>query len=376
MSKDYYEILGVSRDASADDLKKAYRKLAIKYHPDKNPGDKAAEEKFKEISEAYDVLSNPDKRQRYDQFGSADGGAGGGFSGGFNPEDIFNTVFGSEDFSDFFGGFRGRGGRQRKSGENLRLNIKATLQEIASGATKKIKLNHYIVCNSCNGTGGSTSKCTNCNGNGIVTKVMKTFLGQMATQTTCNHCGGSGVIITNKCSKCNGEGRIAAEDIVEIKIPKGIESNMEFIIRGQGNASRRGGIMGDLRVSIDEIEDKNFQRDGKDIYTHLDIKFTEAVFGVEKEIQTLDGTLKIKVDPGTQSGKMIQIRGKGIKDINTGATGDLYVCVQIWTPALIELTQREKELLQELDNSKNMNPNVSIKKEGFFDRLKSMFTSR
>ena len=390
MSKDFYEILGVQKTASQDEIKSAYRKLAVKYHPDKNPGDKSAEEKFKEISEAYDTLGNPEKRSRYDQFGSA--GTSSGF-GGFNAEDIFNSVFGGGfsggfggSFSDFFGGGRsnsGRYSRKQRQGKNLRITIQATLQDIANGTTKKIKLKHYATCEQCHGNGAKDStcisKCTKCNGSGIVATKISTALGQLVTQRECPNCDGTGSMITQKCEKCNGEGRIYKESIVDINIPKGIQEDMEFVISGYGDAAPRGGLSGDLLVSIKEIKDNEFERDGDNVYYQLHISFPEAVFGTKKIVKTLcekTPTVEVDIEPGTQSGKLIKLKGKGFRNVHTGSVGDQIVYVQVYTPT--DLTAEEKEILKKLQDSKNIEPPAhesatKKKSENLFDRIKSIF---
>lgn len=388
MSKDFYEILGVSKTASQDEIKSAYRKLAVKYHPDKNPGDKNAEEKFKEISEAYDTLGNSEKRSRYDQFGSA--GTSSGFGGGgFNAEDIFNSVFGGGfgGFSDFFGGrshFSSNSySKKQRQGKNLRINIKATLQDIANGATKKIKLKHFVTCDKCHGNGAKDSscisKCGKCNGSGIIATKVNTALGQLVTQRECPSCDGTGSVITNKCDKCNGEGRIHSEDIVEINIPRGIQEDMEFAMSGYGDAAPRGGLSGDLLISITEVKDSEFERDGDNVYYELNISILDAIFGAKKEVKTLytkTPTMEVDIEPGTQSGKLIKLRGKGFRNVHTGSVGDQIVYVQVFTPT--DLTLEEKEHFKKLEDSKNIVPPAhetatKRKCENLFDRIKSFF---
>ena len=380
MDSDYYDLLGVDRNASQDDIKKAYRKLAIKYHPDKNPGDKSAEEKFKEINEAYSVLSDPQKRQNYDNFGKEGAKHNGGFNtGDFNAEDIFNSVFGDGGFDSFFGNFTGGSGKRRdnvKKGENLRIKIKVTLKDIASSAKKKVRLSHYKSCPKCNGSGARDSSsietCSKCNGSGYVTKIVKTFIGHMSSQSVCSFCSGTGKIIKNKCTECNGEGRIYTEEVIEITVPNGIAEDMEFVIKGYGNAPKRGGINGDLYVGVTEEKDNNFQRQGNDIYNQLDISFFEAVFGAEKEVETLYNTVKITIQPGTQSGKMFKIKGKGLKDVNGYNYGDQYTYIQIYTPT--SLSSKEKEILKSLEYSENFKPQKNKQSgKSFFERLKDIF---
>ncbi len=388
MSRDFYEILGVSKTASQDEIKSAYRKLAIKYHPDKNPGDKSAEEKFKEISEAYDTLGNPDKRSRYDQFGSA-GSSSSGF-GGFNAEDIFNSVFGGGfsggfgGFSDFFGGGRSSHfSKKQRQGKNLRITIKATLQDIANGTTKKIKLKHYATCEHCHGNGAKDStcisKCSKCNGSGIIATKVSTALGQLLTQRECPNCDGTGSMITQKCEHCNGEGRTYQESIVDINIPRGIEEDIEFVISGYGDAAPRGGLSGDLLVSIKEVKDNDFERDGDNVFYQLHISIPEAIFGAKKTVKTLHEktpTMEVDIEPGTQSGKLIKLKGKGFRNVHTGNVGDQIVYVQVYTPT--ELSNEERELFKKLQESKNLEPPAcepATKKkcENLFDRIKSIF---
>ena len=329
MSKrDYYEILGVSKDAGAEEIKKAYRKKAIQYHPDKNPDDKGAEEKFKEAAEAYEVLSNPDKKARYDRFGHAGMSGNGGFSGeGMNFDDIFSRfgdVFGEAfggGFGSFFGGGSRGGGRQRvNKGTNLRVTVKLTLDEIANGTTKKIKVKKYVACSTCCGNGeknGQSSKtCPTCNGRGVHTRIVNTIMGQMQTTSTCQTCGGEGKIIEEKCTTCYGEGVVSGEELIELKIPAGVSEGVQLSVSGKGNAARRGGINGDLLVVIQEVEHPDFQRDGNDIIYNLFISIPDAILGTNSEIPTLQGKVKIKIDPGTQSGKILRLRGKGIPDLN------------------------------------------------------------
>ena len=387
MAKDFYEILGVSKEASQDEIKSAYRKLAIKYHPDKNPGNKEAEEKFKEISQAYDTLGDPKKRQQYDMFGSS-GSTSSGFGGGFNAEDIFNSVFGGGfgGFSDFFTGGQTRSNgsysKRQRQGRNLRVTIKATLHDIANGAKKKIKLKHYVCCDKCQGNGAKNSssitKCSQCNGSGIVTTKMSTMLGQLISQKECPNCKGTGSVIKDKCEQCLGEGRIFKEDIIEINIPKGINEDMEFALTGKGDAAPRGGLPGDLLVSIEEVKDAEFQRDGDNVYYALNINILEAIFGTKKTVKTLHEktpTVDVEIEPGVQSGKMIKLRGKGFRNVHNGSTGDQIVYVQVHTPT--NLSSEEKEILSKLKDSPNIDPQntdpTKKKNETLFDKIKSLF---
>ncbi|MBX7095485.1 MAG: molecular chaperone DnaJ [Flavobacteriales bacterium] len=379
MSKrDYYEILGVGRGADADEIKKAYRKMALKYHPDKNPGDKEAEDKFKEAAEAYDVLSDPQKKQRYDQFGHAGmGAAGAGFgSGGMNMEDIFSQ------FSDIFGGafggaFGGGGGRGRRvqKGSNLRIKVKLTLEEIGKGVEKKIKVNKQVNCRTCNGTGAKNSNavrnCSTCGGTGHVTRVTSTFLGQMQTTQVCPSCHGQGSVITDKCGSCHGEGTTREEEVISINIPAGVEEGMQMAVTGKGNAVRNG-IPGDLIVVFEEIPHEFLQRDEHNLHFDLHLNFADAALGCDKEIPTLDGKAKIHIEPGTQSGKILRLKAKGLPVLDSYQKGDLLVTINIWTPQ--KLSKEEKATLEKLRESENFAPNPSKKEKSIFKRWKEMFT--
>ncbi len=381
MSKrDYYEILGVAKGASDDDIKKAYRKLAIKYHPDKNPDDKAAEEKFKEAAEAYEVLSNAEKRQRYDQFGHAGvGGAagGGGFGGGMNMEDIFShfgDIFGGHFGGGGFGGGRSSGGRRVMRGSNLRIKVKLNLQEIAKGVEKKLKVNKFVSCNTCHGSGaknGQVNTCKQCNGSGTQVKVQQTFLGAMQTQTTCSACNGEGKVVKDKCNTCHGDGIVRAEEVISVNIPAGVAEGMQLSVSGKGNAAPRGGINGDLLVLIEEEEHELLKRDGGNLFYDCYINFVDAALGTSVEIPTVDGKVKIKIDAGTQSGKVLRLKNKGLPDVNSYGHGDLLVNINIWTPQ--NLSSEEKKILEGLRQSKNFTPNPNRKEKGFFDRMKEYF---
>ena len=352
--RDYYEVLGVSRSASATEIKKAYRKLALQYHPDKNPGDKEAEEKFKEAAEAYDVLSNDDKRRRYDQYGHAGvGGGAGGFGGGMSMEDIFShfgDIFGNFGGFGGFSGFGGGGGRARRvnRGSNLRVKVKLTLEEIATGVEKKIKVKKYVACSHCHGSGAkdgtSYTTCSTCNGSGQVTRVQNTILGQMQTTSTCPACEGEGKIIKEKCSHCNGEGVQLSEEVIQLNIPAGVAEGMQLSLSGQGNAARRGGINGDLIVLIEEQEHPQLVRDGNDLLYNVFVSFPEAVLGDSAEIPTLEGKVKVKVEPGTQPGKILRLRGKGLPDVNGYGKGDLLVKVNVWIPKT--LSKEDKKIVE------------------------------
>ena len=357
--RDYYEVLGVAKNANADEIKKAYRKAAIKYHPDKNPGDKEAEEKFKEAAEAYDVLSNPEKRARYDQFGHAGmsgaagaGGGFGGFGGGFSMEDIFSQ------FGDIFGGhFSGgsyrtssSGGRRVSRGTDIRVRVKLTLAEIAAGTVKKLKINKQIACPKCGGTGAkdanSYSTCSTCNGAGYVNRVENTFFGRMQTQSVCPTCGGTGKVITNPCDECKGEGTIKGSEVVEIRIPAGVGDGMVLTVSGKGNAARHGGVNGDLQVVIEEERNPELLRDGNDLIHNLNITVPTALLGGSVEVPTVDGRARIKIAPGTPAGKVLRLAGKGLPDVNGYGRGDILVVVDVTVPA--KLNAEEKRLVEQL----------------------------
>lgn len=382
MSKrDYYEILGVSKSASDDEIKKAYRKLAIKYHPDKNPDDKSAEEKFKEAAEAYEVLSNAEKRQRYNQFGhagvgGASSGNGGGFGGGMNMDDIFSQfgdIFGGGGFGGFGGSSRG-GGRRVMRGSNLRVKVKLNLQEIAKGVEKKLKVNKFVSCNTCKGSGaknGTFDTCKLCNGSGVQVKMQQTFLGAMQTQTTCSGCNGEGKTVKDKCNTCHGDGIVRAEEIISINIPAGVAEGMQLSVGGKGNAAPRGGINGDLLVLIEEEEHPELKRDGSNLFYDSYVNFADAALGTSIEIPTVDNKVKIKIEPGTQSGKVLRLKGKGLPDVNSYGTGDLLVNINVWTPQ--NLSAEEKKALEAFRTSKNFEPKPNRKEKGFFDRMKEYF---
>lgn len=383
--KDYYDILGVSKSASADEIKKAYRKLAIKYHPDKNPDDKEAEENFKEAAEAYEVLSNPEKRQRYDQFGHAgtQGGFGGGYGGGgMNMEDIFSQfgdIFGGgSPFDSFFGGGGGgsrSGGRRVQRGSNLRIKVKLTLEEIAHGVEKKIKVNKQVVCNTCHGSGAkdknSVQTCKTCGGTGSVRRVTNTILGQMQTTSTCPTCNGEGTTITSKCTACHGDGIVRGEETISINIPAGVSEGMQLSMSGKGNAAPRGGVPGDLIILIEEIPHETLKREGNNVIYDLHVSFVDAALGTSIEIPTIDGKARIKLEPGTQGGKILRLKGKGIPEVNSYHKGDQLVQVNVWTPKTIN--NEERELLEKLRSSPNFKPNPGKNEKSFFDRMKEYF---
>lgn len=384
--RDYYEILGVSKTSSADEIKKAYRKVAMQFHPDRNPGDKSAEDKFKEAAEAYEVLSDADKRTKYDKFGhqAFSPGAGGGFHpGNGNMEDIFSQfgdIFGDDVFGNFFGGggrrSSGGGGRARGTrGSNLRVKLKLSFEEAAKGVSKTIKVKKYVGCTTCGGSGakdkGSVQTCGTCGGSGQVRKVTNTFLGQMQTVTTCPTCSGEGTTITAKCSSCKGEGRVYGEEMVTVDIPAGVQEGMQLSLSGKGNAGERGGAPGDLIILIEEEAHKELQRDGLNVAFELHISFPDAAFGTNVEVPTIDGRAKIKIPPGTQSGKIFRLKGKGFPDVNGYAKGDQLIHVNVWTPQ--NLTNEEKEALEKLNVSPNFKPQPGKSDKSFFDRVKEVF---
>lgn len=382
--RDYYELLGVSRSASDDEIKKAYRKKAIQYHPDKNPGDKEAEEKFKEAAEAYEVLSNPEKRQRYDQFGHAGvgGAAGGGFSGGgFTMEDIFaqfGDIFGGH-FGGGFGGFSGfggssRGGQRVNRGSNLRVRVKLSLSEIAKGAEKKIKVRKQVTCSHCHGTGAegeaSYSTCNTCRGTGTVTRISQTILGRMQTQSVCPDCQGEGKIITRKCTHCGGEGIVQQEEIISINIPAGVAEGMQLSVSGKGNAARRGGVNGDLLVVIEEEPHPELIRDENDLIFNLLLSFPTAALGGTVEIPTIDGRVKVKIEPGAQPGKVLRLRGKGLPSVNHYGNGDLLVNISVYVPE--SLSRDERKLIEKLEESENFKTSPSLSKR-IFEKFRNLF---
>ena len=385
--RDYYEVLGVDKSASADDIKKAYRKMAIKYHPDKNPGDKEAEEKFKEASEAYSVLSDADKKARYDQFGHAGvEGAGPDFSGGFgNLNDILNDLFGGAfgggfgGFGGFGGGFGGqRGQRQQRvyRGRDIRVRVKLTLEEIAKGVEKEISIEKNVPCTECGGKGAKNSSdiksCPACNGTGQVQRVVNSFLGQTVTYSTCQQCDGEGKIISNPCRSCNGTGLVRKRETIKVKIPAGVEAGMQLTLQGEGHAAKNNGINGDLLVVIEEHAHADLKREGNNLYYTKIISVTDAMLGAEVTVPCLDGDYKIKIDAGTQSGEVVRLRGRGLPSVNGyGGTGDLYVKIAVWIPK--KLNKDEKAVIESLRNNESFKPNPSKEDKSFFDRLKDLF---
>ncbi len=372
MKQDYYEILGVSKNATAAEIKKAYRKMALKYHPDKNPDDKKAEEMFKKAAEAYEVLSDPDKKARYDQFGhAAFEGAGGFGGGGMNMEDIFSQfgdIFGSAFGSGFGGGFGGfSGGQRRVKGSNLRIRVSLTLEEIAKGVEKKIKVKRKVQT-----PGVSYKTCPTCNGAGQVMRVTNTILGRMQTATTCTTCGGAGQIIDKRPDGTDPQGLKANEETVSIKIPAGVEEGMQLKVGGKGNEAPGNGVPGDLLVVIEEKEHATLKREGNNLHYDLYVSISDAVLGTSKEIDTVSGKVRIKLESGIQSGKILRLRNKGIPSLNSYGTGDLLVHVNVWTPK--NLTKEQKEFFERMQEDENFTPNPEKGDKSFFEKVKDMFS--
>ena len=383
--RDYYEVLEVSRSASIDEIKKAYRKLAIKYHPDRNPGDAEAEAKFKEAAEAYDVLHDPQKRQQYDQFGfdAPGSGFGGGNpfggAGGFSMDDIF-SMFG-DVFGGHGGGFGGFGGGGQQApkyrGSDLRLKVRLSLQEVATGVTKKFKVRKDVTCEHCHGTGAEggsgTETCPNCHGSGVEIRTRQSMFGMIQTQTACHVCGGEGTIIKNKCTHCQGEGVVKGEEVVEINIPAGVAEGMVVNVPGKGNAGKHNGVTGNIQVYIEEEPNETFVRDGQNVIYNLLLDFPTAVLGGQVEIPTIDGSnVKIKIEPGTQPGKTLRLRGKGLPAVQGYGTGigDLVVHISIYVPK--ELTKSEKKAIEELRDSENFRGDKNTKRS-IFENFKKLF---
>lgn len=379
--RDYYEVLGVKKDATEDEIKKAYRKIAIKYHPDKNPGNKEAEDKFKEAAEAYDVLHDPQKRQQYDQFGFS--GPAGGFSGGagFSMDDIFSNF--GDIFGDFFGGrSHGFGGGRRQAaqyrGSDLRLKVRLSLQDIATGVTKKFKVKKDVPCSHCHGSGaeaGSGSEtCPTCHGSGVVTRTTQSIFGMMQTQTTCPTCNGEGKVIKNKCHECHGDGVVKGEEVVEIKIPAGVAEGMIVNVPGKGNAGKRNGITGDIQVYIEEEDNDTFVRDGNNLIYNLLLDFPTAALGGSVEIPTIEGTkVRIKIEPGTQPGKTLRLRGKGLPAVQGygRGMGDLVVNISVFVPKTLNGT--EKAAIESMKDSDNFKGDV-VTKQTIFQKFKNYFS--
>lgn len=374
--RDYYEVLGLSKNASEADIKKAYRQMAIKFHPDKNPGDSKAEEKFKEAAEAYEMLSDPNKKARYDQYGHAGTSGQGGYGGGgMNMDDIFSNfgdVFGNDGgspFDSFFGGGRGgrsSGGGRGIRGSNIRLKVKLTLQEIATGVEKKLKFGRLVMAE-----GLSFETCGTCKGSGQVRRVTNTFLGQMATTSACPTCQGTGRIMGKRPVGSNADGLVNKEEVVSVNIPAGVANGMQLSMSGKGNAGPMGGPAGDLIILIEEAEDLILKRDGNNIVFDLYINFADVALGTQVEVPTVDGKVKLKIDAGTQAGKILRLRGKGLPELNTNFKGDQLIHINVWTPQ--KLSNEEKEILEKLREAENFKPNPNANDKGFFDRMREFF---
>jgi molecular chaperone DnaJ len=388
MSKrDFYEILGVSKSSSADEIKKAYRKVAMQFHPDRNPGDKAAEEKFKEAAEAYEILSDTDKKAKYDRFGHQAFGpgtpGGGGYGGGgMDMNDIFSQfgdVFGDDMFGGFFGGgqSRSRGGAKARGqrGSNLRIKLKMNYEEIANGVNKQVKVKKHVLCTTCGGNGAkdnsSIQTCGTCKGSGQVRKVTNTFLGQMQTVNTCPTCNGEGSTVTAKCTPCKGEGRVYGEETISIDIPAGVQDGMQLSMSGKGNAGERGGSSGDLIIMIEEEQHEFLHRDGLNVSFDLYITIPDAIFGTSVEVPTIDARAKIKIPAGTQSGKIFRLKGKGFPEVQGYAKGDQLIHVNIWTPQ--EVSEEEKIALNKMQESENFKPKPIKGDKSFYDKVKEAF---
>ncbi|AYA37176.1 molecular chaperone DnaJ [Hymenobacter oligotrophus] len=376
--RDYYEILGVAKNASGDEIKKAYRKVAIKFHPDKNPDDPTAEDKFKEAAEAYEVLSDDQKRARYDRFGHQGVGGAGGNGHGPSMEDIFSQfgdIFGGGGFEGFFGGGARSQGRRVRKGSNLRIKLKLDLEEVANGVEKKIKVKRYTACNTCSGTGAKNGTeqqdCGTCHGQGQVKRVVQTMLGQMVSSSTCPTCHGEGKVVTSKCDVCHGEGRQLQEEIIPINIPAGVAEGMQLSMSGKGNYPERGGVPGDLLIQIEEEPHELLKRDGNNVVLDQYISIIDAALGASVEVPTIEGKVKVKIDPGTQAGKILRLRGKGIPDLNGYGKGDQLIHINVWTPKSV--TNDERALLEKLRSSPNFTPSPGKNEKGFFEKVKEYF---
>lgn len=382
--RDYYEVLGVEKTATADEIKKAYKKKAIQYHPDRNPDNKEAEEKFKEAAEAYGVLSDPDKRSKYDQFGF-DGlnsaGGGSGFGGGMSMDDIF-SMFGDIFSGGGFGGFGGFGGGQSRSrsgerkfkGADVRIKVSLTLQEISTGVTKKFKIKKLVPCTHCNGTGAEngsgTETCPDCNGTGTIIKTQQSIFGMMQTQAVCPRCNGEGKIIKNRCPHCSGDGVVYGEELVEVKIPAGVADGMQLVVEGKGNAGKHNGYPGNLLIVIEEQEHKDLIRDENDLIYNLLLTVPQAILGGTVEVPTIDGAVKLKIEPGTQPGKVLRLRDKGLPILHSNRKGDMLVNVSVYIPE--SLSKEEKAVIEKFSSSDSFKPNLSIK-EKIFKKFRNLF---
>ena len=383
MKRDYYEILGVDKSSDESTIKKAYRKVAMKYHPDRNSGDKEAEEKFKEAAEAYEVLSDANKKAKYDRYGHAGmDQMGGGYSGGsMNMDDIFRhfgDIFGDggSPFDQFFGGSTHRQSRSTgQAGSNLRIKLALTLEEINSGVAKKIKVKKHVTCKSCHGSGAkdknSVTTCTTCKGSGYIHQIKNTFLGQMQSTVVCSKCQGSGKTVTASCTTCKGHGRNLEEETIEIEIPAGVQEGMQLSMRGKGNAGQHGGPSGDLLITIEEKHHEQFSRDDSNIIYDLFLNFADVALGTQLEIPTLTGNVKIKIPAGTQAGKIFRLKGKGLPSLHQYDKGDQLINVNIWTPK--NLTSEETALLEKIRKMDNFIPKPNSGEKGFFERMKEYF---
>jgi molecular chaperone DnaJ len=382
--RDYYEVLGVSKGADKDEIKKSYRKMAMKYHPDRNQGDAAAEEKFKEAAEAYEVLSDGDKRARYDRFGHAgmNSGGGGGYSS-VNVEDIFSRfsdIFGGGGGGGGFEGFFGGGGRGRRQagqrGSDLRIKVKLTLEEIYNGVDKKVKLRRNVECETCSGSGAEGangfSACNTCGGSGELRQTAGGGFFQQVVVRACPTCGGEGKIVVNPCKTCKGESRVESTDVMDVRLPGGISEGMQLTMRGKGNAGKRGGPPGDLVILIEELEHEHFERDGENVIHELFLNFADAALGTNVEVPTLSGKTRFKISPGTQSGKIFRLKGKGFPVINGYGRGDQLIQVHVWVPK--SLSKEEKSAMEQFRSSTNFDPSPTHTDKGFFQRIKDMFS--
>lgn len=377
--RDFYEVLGVPKNAGKDDLKKAYRKMAMEFHPDRNPNDKSAEEKFKEAAEAYETLSDDEKRARYDRFGHQAVGAGGGYDD-MNARDFysnFEEAFADTPFASFFTGQRSSGGGREKGqrGSNLRIKVKLDLDEVAAGVTKKLKVKKYVSCTTCSGSGArdkdSVTTCATCKGSGFVRRVTNTFLGQMQTTGPCPTCEGSGQTITAKCSTCRGDGRVFEEEVISIDLPPGVSDGMQFAKGGSGNAGLHGGRPGDLLITIEEEPHEDFIREGNDLVYKLHVNIADAILGAKVEVPTLMGRIRLTIPAGSQSGKEFVLKGKGLPVLQGYGSGDLRIYLYVWTPK--ELTAEERRIVEKLREAPNFNPNPNKSEKGFFEKMRDLF---
>ncbi len=383
--KDYYQVLGISKNASPEEIKKAYRKVAMQYHPDRNPGDKAAEEKFKEAAEAYEVLSDPDKRRTYDQFGHQGLSGNGGWSpGNMRMEDIFAhfsdifSDFGGSPFETFFGGGRtSRTTQQRGArGSNLRITMPLTLSEIAKGVRKTVSVKKLVVCPSCGGSGARDQNafqvCSHCRGTGGVRRVTNTILGQMTTTATCPVCQGTGQVLVNSCNRCQGKGHVMGEETITIDIPAGVSENLQLSMSGKGNVGERGGPPGDLIIQIKELPHEELVRDGNNILYELHISFIDAALGTQVDVPTIDGKARIRIKPGTQGGEIFRLKGKGLPNVNDYGSGDQLIHVNVWVPK--ELSKEEAALLEKLRQSPHFKPRPAKNEKTIFEKLRGFFS--